>query len=172
MTTHKSSSQTCVSPEGPAKQITENQKQQNGARAHPQIRLAKGHSGLSTASLKNMPTNLNQRSSKYEGSASLYVYPGIDVPNCTKTRAPTYGSLSVLSDQLVQKPPWTESSPNISTVSKKRELSRRKRSLLRCGCETARVAGAQREKKSTSSEVGFVGAREDETATRNPLSGC
>ena len=27
-----------------------------------------------------------RHSSKHEGLASLYVYPGIDVPNCTKTR--------------------------------------------------------------------------------------
>ena len=53
-TTRKSPSQTCVSPEKTGKQPAKQTRQTKGAGArtkHPQVRFAKGHSGLTTASL-------------------------------------------------------------------------------------------------------------------------
>ena len=53
-TTRKSPSQTCVSPEETAKQPEKQPRHTKGAGArtkHPQNRFAKGHSGLTTASL-------------------------------------------------------------------------------------------------------------------------
>jgi len=61
-TTRKSPSQTCVSPEETAKQTTTNQTQKKGAGAqtkHPQNRFAKGHSGLTTASLSKTCEKMN-----------------------------------------------------------------------------------------------------------------
>ena len=61
-TTRKSPSQTCVSPEKTAKQTTANQTHKNGAGAqtkHPQIRFAKGYSGLTTASLSKTCERMN-----------------------------------------------------------------------------------------------------------------
>ena len=61
-----------------------------------------------------------RHSSKHEGLASLYVYPGIDVPNCTITRGYNLClSQRPLRSACPRGPPWTESSPYISTVSKK-----------------------------------------------------
>ena len=91
----------------PDKKQTRHTKGAGARTKHPQNRFAKGHSGLTTASLSKTCEQNELRTTTFKQTGKPSQLACLLRHRCAKTvhehGATTYASLSVLSDQLVQK---------------------------------------------------------------------